>query len=160
MRPSDRDIQLSWFPEESIIKQDHDLIEYIRENDFRSIMFKGDQGYFRDQFIQGQAPYDFYVYIVNQSFDFKTLVNDLNDILQNQMTEHGIIYLSINKYLATAKRYDGTLSDDYDLAILDYISSNVDAHILKHQHLEDKGTGFNWVHPLTIFYLGKDNVNH
>jgi len=157
MKVNDRKYQLGWFEDGSVIRQDQDLLDYIQTNGFKSVKIKGDI-FLKEQIGDGQLPFDLCVYMVTQPFRFDELINDINQIMRDEMDQRGIMYLAINKYLATADNYDNDLSDDYTDAILEYVSENVNAEIIEyHRHLKDDGTGFNWVHPLTIFYLRKND---
>ena len=68
-----RQQQLAWFEEPAVIKQDHDLLEKIKQVNPRAILFKGQADYFQKLLGTKDGPYDFCVYIVNQSFNFNSL---------------------------------------------------------------------------------------
>jgi hypothetical protein len=70
------------------------------------------------------------------------------------MLPGSLIYLAVNKYVAIPNQYDCNLSPDYDTAIEQFINTRVNAKIEQYQPCGfDAGNKFNWVHPLTRFYL-------
>ena len=70
------------------------------------------------------------------------------------MNPNGLIYLALNKYLVLPKCYDRNLSEDYDVAIEEFITKQINATVEKYYACGlDNGNRFNWVHPLTRFYL-------
>ena len=79
-----------------------------------------------------------------------------NDIIEKQLTKNGVLYLSINKFLASSIDHIPKLNDDYDLAIEEFIQANINASILSYTYAaDDRGQKFNFTHPLTRFYLKK-----
>jgi len=149
-----RQQQLNWFEDHAMIKQDHDLLEKIKQVNPRSILFKGDSEHFQSLIETKDTPYDFCIYIVNHSFNFNTLVNNINAIIDSALQNNSTLYLSINKYLAQADTYDINLPSDYDLAIKKFMISNVQAELQDYYSgAGDDGKQFNWVHPLTRFYF-------
>jgi hypothetical protein len=149
-----RQQQLSWFEDHAVIKQDHDLLEKIKQVNPRSILLKGDSEHFQSLIDPNNTLHDFCIYIVNHSFNFNTLVNDINAIIDSALQNNSTLYLSINKYLAQADTYDINLPSDYDLAIKQFVISNVQAELQDYYSgAGDDGKQFNWVHPLTRFYF-------
>lgn len=154
-----REIQLSWFEPGCRIKQDQELIDLIVTNGYTQAVAIGDVAYFADHISFVDSVTNFGIYIVNQPFNFIELVTELN-LLINKITPGGLIYLSLNKYLAHPMQYDNTLSSDYDIAILEFIEKNVCAKIEKYFPCgTDGGNCFNWAHPLTRFYLRINDEN-
>ena len=149
-----RQQQLAWFEEPAVIKQDHDLLEKIKQVNPRAILFKGQADYFQKLLGTKDGPYDFCVYIVNQSFNFNSLINEINFIIDSDLENNSLLYLSINKYQAQADIYDVGLPEDYDVAIKQFMISNVHAELQDyHSGAGDDTKQFNWVHPLTRFYF-------
>jgi hypothetical protein len=70
------------------------------------------------------------------------------------MTNGGIVYLSINKFLAAPVKYKKNTDDNYDQLIYQFVNENIKAEILSYSYVKnDHGIMFNFVHPLTRFYL-------
>jgi hypothetical protein len=152
-----RSTQLSWFEPGHVIKQDQELIDLINNSNYTQALACGDVDFFADyvEFLANDTTSaEFCIFIINRSFKFNELVTELNSLIKNQLTNNSFIYLSINKYIALPDRYDVTLSVDYDIAIHEFISKNVHAHVEKYFPCNnDGGNQFNWVHPLTRFHL-------
>lgn len=150
-----RDLQLSWFESDSVIKQDQELIDTIARHKYVQALGYGDVSYFKKYInIVESGPENFCVYIVNELFDFDNLVNHLNQIISTQLNSNSLVYLSLNKYLAIPRCYDPGLSINYDRAIEEFISKNVNGIIEEYFACgNDNGNKFNWAHPLTRFYL-------
>lgn len=150
-----REIQLSWFAPGHIIRQDQDLIDTIVNGQYTQAVGYGSIDYFRNhiKFIDS-GPSDFCIYIENKIFDFSQLIKHVNYVIKTQLNNNGLVYLSLNKYLAIPKMYDSSLADDYDCAIEQFVTKNVNARVEKYYSCgNDGGNQFNWVHPLTRFYL-------
>jgi hypothetical protein len=153
-----RKIQLGAIDEPVIIQQDHDLIEYIRQNNITEAGGFGDIDYFREHVRFVDYPTNFGIVIINASYyQFGWLKKYVNNILENKIQSGGILYLAINKFLATNDTTNyGIAQSDYDLAIEEFIRSNINATVeLYLYHPNDRGQNFNFIHPLTRFYLRK-----
>lgn len=153
--PCTRELQLGLFEGDCRTQQDQDLIDTIQANGYTQALAVGDADYFAN-FIKlvDTGPAEFCIYIQMEEFDFNTLVDHVNHIIKTQMNPGSLLYLSLNKYMAEAKCYDSTLSSDYDIAIGQFITKHVYANV--EQYLPcglDFGNKFNWVHPLTRFWL-------
>jgi len=150
-----RELQLSLFKGHCRIQQDQDLIDTITANTYTQALAVGDVEYFANfiEFVD-TVPINFCIYIQMEKFDFNDLVAKVNYIIKNQMVPGSLMYLAINKYMAEAKCYDSTLSADYDIALGQFITKNVYATVEKYLPCGlDGGNKFNWVHPLTRFWL-------
>jgi hypothetical protein len=80
------------------------------------------------------------------------LCNNINHVIQHHMNSGGLIYLSVNKYLVTARCYAKELDEDYDQAIKQFVGQQITASIQTYWPCGlDRGNKFNWVHPLTRF---------
>jgi len=151
-----REQQLNWFAEPMIIKQDQQLIDYIKHNHIQHAMIYGDD--FFSQYVDRVdcGPVEFIICIKNKPFTFDQLVTDINNNIANNLSADGTLYLAVNKFLCTAPEHGIEFPDDYDDAILKYLTDNVDAvvekYFLDHNSI---GSMFNWVHPLTRFYFKK-----
>jgi hypothetical protein len=148
-----RQTQLDSFENTVMIQQDHELVEYMKSKNYTKVYAYGDVDYF-DQFVDlTDCKCDFGIYIVNQYFDFSTLINHVNWVLDNCIRVQ--LYLAINKFFAVPnKQYN--VSDDYDIAIKQLINEQVRARIDSYQYQsDDQGQYFNFAHPLTRFYLSK-----
>ena len=156
-----REIQLSWFESGSVIRQDQDLINTIVDGQYTQAVGYGNIDYFKNHInFVNSGPVDFCIYIVNKPFDFVQLIEHVNDVIKTQLNNNSLIYLSINKYLTIPKLYDSSLADDYDCAIEQFVAKNVNAQIERyHSCGNDGGNQFNWVHPLTRFYLRVQSVS-
>lgn len=154
--PFTRELQLSLFNGDCRIRQDQELIDVIVSNKYKKALGVGDVNYFKN-FIEfvNCGLVDFCVYIQQEEFNFNDLVDSLNCIIENNMSPGSLIYLSINKYVAIPGKYNASnLSSDYDTAIEQFIRARVNAKIESYQPCGfDFGNEFNWVHPLTRFYL-------
>ena len=151
-----REQQLSWFSEPVTIKQDQQLIDYIKHNHIQHAMIYGDD--FFSQYVDkvDSGPVEFIICIKNKSFTFDQLVTDINNNIANNLSADGTLYLAVNKFLCTAPEHGIEFPDDYDDAILKYMQQHVNAVV--EQHFPDSssvGSMFNWVHPLTRFYFKK-----
>jgi hypothetical protein len=151
-----REQQLGWFAEPVTIKQDQQLIDYIHNNQITQAMIYGDD--FFSQYVNkvNHGPVDFIIWIQNKPFEFHQLVDELNNNIAANLCDNGILYLAVNKFLCSKPQHGIDLPDNYDDAILKYLTDNVDAVVEK--YLLDRnsiGSMFNWVHPLTQFYFKK-----
>lgn len=153
--PTTRDLQLSFFDGLYVIKQDQELLDLIRTKNYRIALGIGAVGWLH-QHIQlvNHGMVDLCIYILNEPFDFDQAIEKINSIIEQNMNSNGLIYWSLNKYLAKPKVYAQDLPDDYDQAIEQFVCRNVHADIEQyHACGKDQGIKFNWVHPLTRFYL-------
>ena len=151
-----REQQLNWFIEPSIIQQDYDLIKYIKDNQLMYAILHGDN--FFSQYIKvvETGTVDFVIWIEKQSFDFDQLIVNINNVINCRLNNGGVLYLALNKYQAQARKYDIKLSQDYDVAIKEYLEKNINATIEQYlPNYNSTGTQLNWVHPLTRFYFKK-----
>ena len=151
--------QLSWFSEPVMIQQDYDVVEYMKLNHIRQARIHGDGGFFSTYVEPVNGKCNFSIWIENQVdklFDFKQLVDQLNSEIHNNLSEQGVLYFAVNKFLCQPQAYDLSLPEDYDDAVVKYLKSNIKATmeiVLLHRNI--KGSEFNWVHPLTRFYFRK-----
>ncbi len=148
-----RDFQLGFFSPGCHIKQDQDLIDLLNKHKIIRARGYGSVQYFSQfvEFVQDR-PVDFCIFIVNEPFDFELLCNNINHVIQHHMNSGGLIYLSVNKYLVTARCYSKELDEDYDQAIKQFVEQQVKASVQKYWPCGlDHGNKFNWIHPLTRF---------
>ena len=151
-----RKLQLNAINEPVIIQQDHELIEYIRQNNIIEAYGYGDTEYFFPYIKFVNHPVNFAIAIITYPYSFEWLKLIVNDIIEKQLTKNGVLYLSINKFLASSIDHIPKLNDDYDLAIEEFIQANINASILSYTYdAGDRGQKFNFTHPLTRFYLKK-----
>lgn len=146
--------QLEWH-EGDYVQQDIDLKEFIKNNSITRIRYIVDSYNLKNVF--GSENNDdpmLCVYIVKQKFKFSEIVKTCN--LELKKLKFGnFLYLSINKFIAIPEPQEN-ISNDYDQAIYEYISSRVESKIHTYTSgKEDFGDRFNWVHPLTRFYFIK-----
>jgi len=157
---TDRKIQQSLFEEEVMFLQDKELIDFIKVNSVDTALVLGDAaGYFLN-FVQQayKLPVKYCIIIINKPFNFNCLIKDVNFLLEHALTKNGIVYLSVNKYQAQPMEYNTTLPANYDDAIGVYFNKNIIGTIEQyHRCGEDGGNKFNWVHPLTRFYI-RNNI--
>ena len=157
-----REQQINAFNQQVSFKQDIELIDYIHFHNYTSALAQGDVAYFQNyiNFID-HGPVDFYIYIINEKFKWENLANNINLILEKDIVTNGVLYLSINKFLAEPTTVVYNLDDDYDLAIEEYVKKYINASIENYYYEpNDNGRHFNFAHPLTRFYLRKNNDNH
>ena len=151
-----RQQQLSRFDDNVIIRQDQDLVDYIKNNNIQQASGSGAVGYFSNfvQFVKG--PSDFYMCIINEPFDFLEMIDDINMIIKNHINVNGMLYLALNKFYANPICYSSDLSSNYDIAIYQFVKEKVHGSIKLFLHNEnDDGTYFNFAHPITRFYIQK-----
>jgi hypothetical protein len=148
--------QLSWFDEPVTIKQDQELIDYIKHNNIQQAIIYGDTFFSKYVNTVDHGPVDLIIWIQNQPFTFDHLVSRINSEIATNLSYTGTFYLALNKFLCNKPESGIDFPDDYDHAILQYIEHNVDA-VLMHHFLDyhSVGTMFNWIHPLTRFYFKK-----
>lgn len=151
-----REYQLGWYSEPVIIKQDHELLEYIKRNQIQHAIIHGDDFFSQHINKVDHGSVDFIIWIENQSFSFDQLISNINNKIANNLAPGGVLYLAVNKFLCSDPQYTTDLPDDYDHAILKYVADNVNAELEQYfPDLDSEGTMFNWVHPLTRFYFRK-----
>jgi hypothetical protein len=151
-----REQQLGWFDDSHVIKQDQDLIDYMQQRHIRSARIHGDA--FFSQYVNkvDHGSVDFIIWIENQSFNFEQLVSNINNEIANNLSPNGVLYLAVNKFLCNEPIKTTDLPDEYDYAILKYVTDNVKASMEQYfLDIDGVGTMFNWVHPLTRFYFKK-----
>jgi hypothetical protein len=151
-----RQQQLEAFENPCLIKQDAELIDYLRNTHVKECAAMGDVEYFNQYvtFVNFQS--NFGILVQNTSFQWQDLANTINCFLREKIKSTGILYLAINKYLAKPINHVPLLSDDYDLAIYEFIKLNIqDLAQIKSYSFDpnDQGLKFNFAHPLTRFYL-------
>lgn len=149
--------QLSWLPLGAVIRQDQELIAFIQSYGYDRAIGYGSIDFLRP-FINlvEQAPEDLVIYIQTDPYDFNWLIDSVNHVVDHKIKQGGRLYLSFNKYQAVPGNYHSDLAEDYDQAILQYMSAKIAAKL--EQYLpcgDDRGNKFNWVHPLTRFYFQK-----
>lgn len=152
-----RQIQLNFFDGQFVIKQDQELIDLINQHKYTTALGVGDVGYFKKYInLVDSGQTDFCIYIQVFKFNFNDLVDHINYIAKKNLKPGALMYLSLNKYMAEPGRYDTSLPIDYDLAIKQFITQRVNLLVETYQPCGlDLGQKFNWVHPLTRFYLRK-----
>lgn len=154
-----RSVVSGWYYKPPIIKQDQDLLDFINKHNFKNIIGFGDIDYFKDIVSLGDdstIESDFCIYIVNETFNFDYIVNDVNNIIKNKLVDGAVLYLAVNKFLAEPKNYNIVSCGNYDLDIKNYFTANINAHLLQFNIDDnDQGHTFNWAHPVTNFYFKK-----
>lgn len=158
LNKSDRDRQLSWLNPGSRIRQDQELIDFIEQNAFKKCYAIGEVNYFNSwvRFVE-KGPVNFCICIQTSNFDLDDLINQLNHVILNHISPGGQIYLAFNRYQIKPKKYSSGLSEDFDTAIDQYVRIKIMAQIDRYIPCgNDGGNKFNWIHPLTRFYLRKD----
>ena len=150
-----REQQLLAIAEPVIFKQDYELLNFIKNSSYKQALAKGDSEYFGQAIeLVDHGPVDFCIYIQNSRFDFYHLAENVNYIIKNELTSDALIYLAINKFHATAIKYSKNISDNYDLAIKQFVQQEINADIVSYLFQpDDRGSYFNFAHPLTRFYL-------
>ena len=148
--------QLSWFDEPVTIKQDQELIDFIKHNNIQHAIMYGDTFFAQHITKVDHGPVDLIIWIQNQPFKFDQLVSNINREISTNLSDTGTFYLAINKFLCTEPQSDTDFPDNYDHAILQYVTDNINAVLIQHfLDCNSTGTMFNWVHPLTRFYFKK-----
>lgn len=154
-----REQQLSWVDEPVIIQQDHDLVEYIQRNNISTAFVHGDHGFFAQYVTPINDPAKLAIWIENQYdqlFDFDYLVDQINDVIQYNLCNNGVLYIALNKFLVCPRNYNKDLPDNYDDAITEYLKTHVNADMeTALPSYDTKGDEFYWVHPLTRYWFKK-----
>lgn len=151
-----RILQLSAISEPVIIQQDYDLIEYIHKNKIIEAYGHGEVEYFCDYVTFVGGPAKFGIMIVNEYYQFSWLEHTVNQVLQDKIQTGGVLYLAVNKFLADSEIQNSITEADYDLAIKQFVELHINATIESYQYnTNDRGKSFNFIHPLTRFYLRK-----
>jgi hypothetical protein len=152
-----KDTQLKWYGGD-YIQQDYDLEQFIIANRIRNIKYLGKSEHVKVMFGREKKPANMVIWLVNYKFQFSQIVKECNSELEN-LGPGGILYLSLNKFLATPEPQEN-IDTDYNLAIFDFMKNNVNYPILKyHSGAQDYGNKFNWAHPLTRFYFYHENFS-
>lgn len=152
-----RQRQLSWMPPGAVIRQDQELIAYIQSHGYDRAIGYGPTDFLRPfiNFVE-QAPEEFVIYIETGPYNFSQLIDSVNRVIDHKIKQDGRLYLSFNKYQAVPGNYDSDLAEDYDQAIVQYVSTRIAAKLEHYLPCgDDRGNKFNWVHPLTRFYFQK-----
>ena len=153
-----RSVVTGWYEEPLVIKQDSELIDFIKTHQFQNIIGVGDLEYFTQFFPINVSsdPADFCIYIMNQTFSFEQVIKDINNVLENKLRTGAFLYLAVNKFLAEPKNHNITSCGNYDLDIKNYFESNINAKLINFFYDDnDSGASFNWAHPVTRFYFTK-----
>lgn len=154
-----RDRQLSWLMPGSVIRQDQDLIDFIKSTGSSRAIGFGDVSYFNShiEFVETSLV-DLCIYIQTKKFDLDELITHINSVIDQNIVDQGKIYLAFNKYQIYPRKYAQNLPDDFDEAIGVYVKQKIHARIDTYKPCGlDGGNKFNWVHPLTRFYLTKSH---
>lgn len=154
-----RDLLSSAFTDQIVICQDHELQSYINENNLL-LAYGYNADYFKKYIQIVDYKSTFGICIINERFTFHDLVNKINNILKNYIQNKGILYLSINKFLAQPESIF-PYTDDYDLALRDFVKDNINGTVLSYNYkADDDGSYFNFVHPLNRFYIQNENSEY
>jgi len=157
LRPRDRARQTSWLLPGSRIRQDQDLLDFIKQINAKKAIGVGDISFFSPwiEFVDS-GPVDLCICVETGSFDMNELISRINDIALRELSPEAWIYLSFNKYQIQPRCYDPTLPSDFDEAIRVYVTQRIESQVHEYRPCGlDGGNKFNWVHPLTRFYLRK-----
>ena len=149
-----RDQQLEAFGNTCMIKQDADLVLYIKQNHIKECAALGDVEYFSQYIKFTDSKSNFGILIQNTPFYWQQLADTINQFLEEKIVLGGILYLAVNKYFAEPVVHDPVLSEDYDQAIYQFVQHHVNASITSYNFsCDDQGLEFNFAHPLSRFYL-------
>lgn len=152
-----RDTQLKWYGGDSLL-QDQELCDFVSNNDICQIRYTGDSEYLESIIGKKNNIGDMCIYLINSPFKFSEIVKIANQEIK-KLKPNGILYLSINKFLAKSEPQNN-VNSDYDSAIFNFVVDNVCYPLLKyHSGVIDGGQRFNWVHPLTRFYFLNADFN-
>jgi len=149
--------QLNWLLPGHTISQDQELIDFVHHTRAKKVLGIGAVSHFASwiNFVDA-GPADLCIYIETKSIDVDHLIDSVNRIINLNLVNEAWFYLSFNKYQILPRCYDKDLPEDFDDAIGVYVRRNVDAHVYEYKPCGlDGGNRFNWVHPLTRFYLRK-----
>ena len=107
---------------------------------------------------QGVSPWDLIMYFNNTKIVELGEVCRHIDSLVDQLSEHGQIYLALNKWCITVNQIDDSLLDlDFDTALPRYIQSRLkNFTISDYKYIpNDRGGLGNWLHGNNRFWLVK-----
>jgi hypothetical protein len=81
-----RDFQLSLFDPGCVIQQDQELIDVIVDGNYKQAFGYGDVDFFKNYItLVDQGPVDLGICILNHSFSFDVVVDQVNQLIQNHM---------------------------------------------------------------------------
>lgn len=147
-----------------VIPQEKKLLDFVKEKHIKSLVLSGDSelDYYKTVFANckfGELdPGGLLIIFANQ------LGMKLEYILSNVAVDISThcpdwVYIAINKYLVTTDKTWPNLTSDYDQDLMnitaDFIIDMGYAEISRHNIL-DLGNSYNFAHPTTNMYFGKN----
>jgi hypothetical protein len=151
--------QLQFFDKDFIIEQDAALINFINQNQIKSLALIGDPDavYFQSRLPNCNITM---TPVVDMLAVFETVLEiKLEDFLVKltmltQLYQPCWVYVAINKYVVNTDQAWKNLTDNYDNDLLDIITANIPGYreITRKYILNDNGIYFNFAHPTTNAY--------
>lgn len=145
-----------------VIEQDQRLIDFINSHDIVPVMFIGevDVGYFQQLLPQckfGQSA-GLLAIVVNDLYSkMETVLTHLSEQICQHQPQW--VYIAINKYLITTEQSWPNLTDDLDADILNIVATHLQSdysEIARYSVTNDIGKNFNFAHPTTNAYYGRN----
>jgi hypothetical protein len=156
-----RSTQLQAQHKEFVIPQEQQLLNFIIENNIRTLQLVGDV----DPIYTKNISQHYITYAQDSPDLLIVIANHLDMKLENilELVDHLIhnfnptwIYIAINKYLVTTDKTWDNLTDDYDLDLLNIVSKYISKRNYKElvrNNILDQGSSYNFVHPTTNMYF-------
>jgi hypothetical protein len=159
-----RQIQIQAHHAGFVIPQEKRLLDFVQEKHITSLVLSGDSelAYLKTALVNCKFdaldPGGLLVIVANQ-LGMK-LEHILSNVAVDILTHYpDWIYIAINKYLVTTDKTWPKLTPDYDQDLMnitaDFITNMGYAEISRHNIL-DLGNSYNFVHPTTNMYFGKN----
>lgn len=149
-------------------QQEQEFNVWLKQQNFKNIKNISEYGEWdevgkcQDQWSQyriGSSPWDLILYSNN------TKIVELGEVCRNidnmsdQLTEHGQIYVALNKWCIKVDQTDANLSSlDFDTALPIYVQQNLKNFIITDYRYipNDRGGLGNWIHGNNRFWLAKN----
>jgi len=156
-----RSTQLQAQHKEFVIPQEQQLLNFIIENNIKTLRLIGDV----DPIYAKNISQHYTTYDQDSPELLIVFANHLEMKLENifKLVDQQIhdckptwIYIAINKYLVTTDKTWNNLTDNYDLDLLNIVSEYISKRNYKElvrNNILDQGSSYNFVHPTTNMYF-------
>lgn len=156
-----REVQKTFFPNKDTVEfeQDVRIFDFFADSKNKTIYGYGDIEYFSKKinFSNNSQYYDRGLVVINYEIEITVLKQTLKEI-KKKLINADKIAICINKFLLYSEKENANANTNYDMALKDIIVEEFADYSLDHHfNLDTKGNVFNFVSPVTQFFLSYEN---
>lgn len=154
--------QIEQYGNDFVIKQDHELIEFVKKCQAQRLLLQGetDLAYFSKMLpgceVVDSAENTCVLAIIGNRFglNFESFLSKI----QQSIVQHNPrwVYIAINKYLVVTEQSWPNLTNDYDADLLNIVQNQMNSigfkELVRYYNSNDDGSYFNFAHPTTNAY--------